>query len=220
MTGTALLERPVPPPQAPSAGPPAMEALAPGHYSAPVDHQAIALDDTVVDGFMAGDEAALAELYDATSRLVFSFCRRSVGHDHAADVTQEVYVAAWRSRDRYRPDLGSITGWVMGIARFKSIDALRKLGRRPLEDELAEPGDQGSPAEGIESMAQRMLVAEALTQLPERPRRMVELAFYDDLTHAEISERTGVPLGTVKSDIRRGLERLRRHLEGFDASGS
>jgi len=189
-------------------------------YAAVVDQSPTLLEESVVAGFAAGDEAALKDLYDATSRLVFSYCRRSLGTDGAADATQEVYVAAWRSRDRYRPEKGSLTGWLMGIARFKVIDALRASGRRPEVADHAEPEDQGRVAEGIEATAQRMLVADALDQLGERARQMVELAFYDDLTHTEISERTGVPLGTVKSDIRRGLDRLRRHLEGFDASES
>jgi RNA polymerase sigma-70 factor (ECF subfamily) len=192
----------------------------PARYDAPVESPGTTLDETVVDAFSAGDEAALRSLYDATSRLVYSFCRRSLGADLAADVTQEIYIAAWRSRHRYRPEQGSLTGWLMGIARFKTIDALRAAGRRPLTAEGEEPEDRGSEESRISDVAQRMLVADALAQLPERARQMVELAFYDELTHTEIAERTGVPLGTVKSDIRRGLERLRSYLEGFDASGS
>jgi RNA polymerase sigma-70 factor (ECF subfamily) len=192
----------------------------PARYDAPVESPGTTLDETVADAFSAGDEAALRSLYDATSRLVYSFCRRSLGADLAADVTQEIYIAAWRSRHRYRPEQGSLTGWLMGIARFKTIDALRAAGRRPLTADGEEPEDRGSEESRISDVAQRMLVADALAQLPERARQMVELAFYDELTHAEIAERTGVPLGTVKSDIRRGLERLRSYLEGFDASGS
>ncbi len=189
-------------------------------YHPTVDLQANALDDALVAAFVAGDERSLKQIYDATSRLVYSFCRRSVGADQAPDVTQEVYVAVWRSRERYRPESGTLTGWIMGIARYKTIDALRASGRRPKLDSSAEPEDHGMPAEDIEAMSQTMLVAEALEELPERARQAVELAFWSDLSHSEISERTGVPLGTVKSDIRRGLERLRKHLEGLDAGGS
>ncbi len=178
------------------------------------------LDESVAAAFAAGEQAALKSLYDSTSRLVYSFCRRSLGAEAAADVTQEVYVSAWQSRARYRPDSGTLTGWLMGIARFKTIDALRAQGRRPQTADGEEPEELGSDEESIEAMGQRMLVAEALDQLPERARQAVELAFWSDMTHAQISEQTGVPLGTVKSDIRRGLERLREHLEGFDASGS
>jgi RNA polymerase sigma-70 factor (ECF subfamily) len=88
-------------------------------------------DDDVVDAFVNGDESALKHLYDAHSRLVHSYCRRVVGADLAADVTQEVFIAAWKSRDRFRPDQGTLTGWIMGIARFKAIDATRARARRP-----------------------------------------------------------------------------------------
>jgi RNA polymerase sigma-70 factor (ECF subfamily) len=189
-------------------------------YSRTVPVAEESIDTAVVAAFVNGDQAALKAVYDETSRLVYSYCRRSLGNDAAADVTQEVYVAAWRSRERYRPESGTLTGWLMGIARFKTIDALRASGRRPRTDSDGEPEDMGSPEEGIEEMGQRMLVAEALRQLPERSRRAVELAFWSDMTHSQISEETGIPLGTVKSDIRRGLERLRQHLEGFDASES
>jgi RNA polymerase sigma-70 factor (ECF subfamily) len=195
-------------------------AAPPARYAPSVAVEEQTLDDRVGVAFAAGDEAALKELYDATSRLVYSFCRRSVGPDAAADVTQEVYVAAWRSRERYRPEAGTLTGWVMGIAKYKVIDALRASGRRPQLDDGAEPEDHGEAEEGIEAMSQRMLIAEALSELPDRARQAVELAFWSDLTHNEISDRTGIPLGTVKSDIRRGLDRMRRHLESFDVSAA
>lgn len=191
-----------------------------GRYAPSVAAEEPTPEDPIAAAFVAGDEAALKDLYEATSRLVYSFCRRSVGTDAAADVTQEVYVAAWRSRERFRPESGTLTGWLMGIAKYKVIDALRASGRRPQTDDGAEPEDHGAPEEGIEAMSQRMLIAEALSELPDRARQAVELAFWSDLTHTEISERTGVPLGTVKSDIRRGLDRLRRHLEGFDVSAA
>jgi RNA polymerase sigma-70 factor (ECF subfamily) len=188
-------------------------------YDGVVDSGTTVLDEQIAASFVQGDESALKTLYDATSRLVYSFCRRSLDPDTAADVTQEIYVAAWRSRQRYRPEAGTITGWLMGIARFKVIDALRSAGRRPTVGDST-VAEMGSPEPGIDDIAQRMLVTEALAQLPDRSRQMVELAFWSDMTHAQIAEQTGVALGTVKSDIRRGLDRLRRHLEGFDASGS
>lgn len=175
-------------------------------------------DDEMVTGFVAGDEAALKAVYDHHQRLVHSFCRRTVGVDRAADVTQEVFLAAWRSRTRFDASAGSLTGWIMGIARFKAVDALRADSRRPstADDELV--ADLTTTADRMDDLALRMLLADSLQQLPERARKMVELAFFDDMTHAEIAEWTGQPLGTVKSDIRRGLERLRRHLEGFDGA--
>jgi RNA polymerase sigma factor (sigma-70 family) len=189
-------------------------------YTAPVDREAATMDDSLVTAFVQGDEAALKHLYDAHSRLVHSYCRRVVGPDHAADVTQEVFLAAWRSRSRYRPEAGSITGWLMGIARFKAIDATRARARRPDSAQGDAGVEEPASAGEADDLALRMLLTDALQHLPERARQMVELAFFEDLTHTEIAERTDQPLGTVKSDIRRGLDRLRRHLEGFDAARS
>lgn len=189
-------------------------------YIAGVDRRAGTTDDTMVAGFVAGDERALKSVYDAHSRLVHSYCRRVVGADLAADVTQEVFIAAWKSRGRYQPDQGSLAGWLMGIARFKAIDATRARARRPDPVDDEHSAEQAAPAGELDDLALRMLLTDALQHLPERARQMVELAFFEDLTHTEIAERTDQPLGTVKSDIRRGLERLRRHLEGFDAARS
>lgn len=174
--------------------------------------------------FAAGGDAVLREAYDLHGGLVYNLCRRSVGDAHAADVSQEVWVAAWRSRHRYAADRGSLAGWLVGIARFKTLDHLRRSARTEARsalddaalDRLAVSVDDRD--EPIDAVAERLLMAEALRQLEPRPRAVLELAFYSDATHQEIAERTGVPLGTVKSDIRRGLEKLRRHLEGFDAA--
>lgn len=175
------------------------------------------IEDPLARAFVSGDERALRSMYDEHGRLVFSFCRRSLGPERAADATQEVFLAAWRSRERYRPASGTLPGWLIGIARFKVIDILRSDGRAPLPRDISEGNE---PWESDESMvnrtAEQMLLAEAISQLPERAQRMVKLAFFEDLTQTQISERCDVPLGTVKSDIRRSLEKLRRHMEGFD----
>lgn len=166
--------------------------------------------------FRRGDERALERVYRDHSALVYSYCRRALGEHRAADATQEVFLAAWRSRERYRPDAGSIAGWLMGIARFKVIDAYRAAGRDLSDPASPATRDVGTDSVELEQMALRMLVADALLTLPERAREMVRKAYFDDQTHAQIAEQAGVPLGTVKSDIRRGLQRLERHLEAFD----
>jgi len=170
--------------------------------------------------FAGGDPAALEAVYAEHGALVHSFCRRSLDPARAADATQDVFLAAWRSRDRYRPDAGSLAGWLVSIARFKVIDILRADGRQPTL--VADPQggeqlfDRTVDEAAVTGIAERMLVAEALDGLSERAREMVRLSFFEDLTHAQIAERTDVPLGTVKSDIRRGLEQMRRHLGGLD----
>lgn len=184
----------------------------------PDDVEVTSLDESIARDLVAGDESALKAAYDAHGALVFSFCRRSLGPERAADATQEVFLAAWRSRERYRPDRGTLAGWLLGIARYKVIDVMRADGRAPIPRDLGAAGDEvAAPEESsLGVMAERMLLAEAIQTLPDRAREMVHLAFFEDLTHTQIAERCGVPLGTVKSDIRRSLGRLRRHLEGFD----
>lgn len=173
--------------------------------------------------FAAGEEGALKAAYDQFGRLVFSIAVRSLDREAAAEVTQDTFVAAWKSHGRYDPGLGSLAGWLAAIAKNKVIDELRRQQRRvPLI-----PGDdpdiislhvesQVGPDTGSDDVADRMLVAEALDTLPDRARRAVEMAFIDGYSHGAIAEQTGVALGTVKSDIKRGLERMRRYLEGQD----
>jgi RNA polymerase sigma-70 factor (ECF subfamily) len=109
-----------------------------------------------------------------------------------------------------------LAAWLVGITKNKIVDKYRKDGRRVPEvynddgSRVERVPDDQSP---IDRLANKLLITEALATLPDRPRRIVELAFYQDLTHEQIAEQTDVPLGTVKSDIRRGLARLRRYLE-------
>jgi RNA polymerase sigma-70 factor (ECF subfamily) len=153
---------------------------------------------------------------------VHSYCRKQVA-DHASDVTQEVFLAAWRSRDRFDPGSGSLGGWLMGITRFKVADHLRAHYRNQsvasgdLVD-LGTTGDRPSAADpDMDLVATRILVAEALRRVDEPGSTWIRMAFVDGLSHSEIAETTGTPLGTVKSTIRRGLQRIRRDLEVFDA---
>ncbi|UDY36054.1 RNA polymerase sigma factor [Dermatobacter hominis] len=177
-------------------------------------------DDDVAEAFVAGEPDALRRVYDRHQRAVFTYCRRFVS-DHAADVTQEVFLAAWRSRQRFDPTSGSLAGWIMGIARFKVIDHVRGTYRNAsvaagdLVD-LSADGSSATTDPALELVATRILVAEALAHLEEPGSTWIRLAFIDGLSHSEIAERTGAPLGTVKSSIRRGLERIRRDLEAFD----
>jgi RNA polymerase sigma factor (sigma-70 family) len=174
--------------------------------------------------FLAGGDGALRAVYDAHSRLVFSFCRRALGPERAADVTQEVFTEVWRSRDRFDPARGTLRGWVMGIAKFKVLGTLRHDGARPvvpvdpIADDGRATGPTGAPGGGgggdrdIDLVADRMTLAQALLVLPDRTRKAIHLAYVDGLSHREISEQLDLPLGSVKSDIRRGLARLRADL--------
>jgi RNA polymerase sigma factor (sigma-70 family) len=181
-------------------------------YAPSVSTAELRVIDAVEAAFVQGGDDALRAAYDAHGPLVYSFCRRSLGDDRAKDVTQEVFVSAWRSRDRFDSTKGSLAGWLMAITKNRLIDNIRAEQRHADRRADAEPGEV--PVESnLEQVGDRMLVADALKSLPERSRTVIELAYLSDLTHTQIAEQTSLPLGTVKSDIRRGLATIRRHLE-------
>ncbi len=173
-------------------------------------------DDAIAERWAAGDDAALRLAYEQFGTLIFTFCSRAlVDRGVAADCTQETFLSAWRSRDSYDLARGSLAGWLMGIARFKVLDAYRAAPRIPVPHDDRSTSDEPTNEDRYDDrLADRLLVAHALEALSPRARRVVELAFYSELTQTEIAETTGLPLGTVKSDLRRGLQRLRSHLEG------
>ncbi|MFT7601586.1 MAG: RNA polymerase sigma factor (sigma-70 family), partial [Acidimicrobiales bacterium] len=181
-------------------------------YAPGVSTAALRVIDAVEAAFARGDEDALRAAYDAHGPLVYSFCRRSLGDDRAKDVTQEVFVSAWRARERFDSSKGSLAGWLMGITKNRLIDNIRTEQRHASRRADSEPVEIAVES-NVERVGDRMLVADALKSLPERSRTVIELAYLSDLTHTQISERTSLPLGTVKSDIRRGLASIRRHLE-------
>ncbi|MEM9038228.1 MAG: sigma-70 family RNA polymerase sigma factor [Actinomycetota bacterium] len=167
----------------------------------------------------ARDDGALEEAYRLHGQTIYSFCSRAVGAERGADVTQEVFLTAWRRRERFDPGRGSLIGWLMGIAKHKILDAHRSASRlRAVEDRATEVIELDTDRSGIDEIADRMLVEEALCGLSDRARQAVEMAFWSDLTHTEIAHASGLPLGTVKSDIRRSLARLRTHLAGREAA--
>lgn len=172
-------------------------------------------DEDLVERFRAGDETALRYAYDRYGGAVFHLASRSLANTaDAEDVAQATFVAAWQGRQTFDPDRGSMLGWLLGIARRKVIDRLRAAAReaRTAETIRALPEPVTTDA-GPDRVVDRLVVADELAQLPQDQRRMLELAFYDDLTHPQISALTGVPLGTVKSHIRRGMASLRRRWE-------
>lgn len=151
-------------------------------------------------------------MFDEYGTLVLGICRKLVGNE-AEDLVQQVFLAAWKGRDRFDPSRGSLAAWLSGIARFKAIDHLRAAARRP-----STPTDKVDEMNSVESqvnnVVDRMVLSAALQSLPSARREVVELGFYKELSHPEIAERLDLPLGTVKSHMRRGLEALQRELRG------
>ena len=181
-------------------------------YSHYVTTRELRVVDAVESAFQRGDDESLKAAYDAHGSLIYTYCKRALGPEQARDTTQEVFLAAWKAHERYDAQRGSLAGWLMGIAKNKVIDHLRATGRRVatvggVEMQVA------VDAEDASQLADRLLVSDAIRTLPERARTVVQLAFFEDLTHHEIAAQTKLPLGTIKSDIRRGLTRMRRHLE-------
>ncbi|OIJ65443.1 RNA polymerase subunit sigma-24 [Streptomyces mangrovisoli] len=174
----------------------------------------------LVDGFLAGDEACLAAVHRRWGPLVHALARRSLGDAREAeDVTQLVFFAAWRGRAGFVPERGTLPGWLVGIARRKIADALSARTRRT--ELVAAAGARllvTAPDREVrpEAAIDRVLLADELSRLPAPQRRVLNLAFYDDLTQTQIAEVTGWPLGTVKSHARRGLHRLADRLTEAD----
>jgi RNA polymerase sigma-70 factor (ECF subfamily) len=165
--------------------------------------------------FASDDPALLRVAYDAHGPVIFSFCRRSLGSDVASDVTQEVFVTAWRNRARFDPAKGTLRSWLFGIARFKVLGELR---RRPPLHAVGDPAEERERIDrsDVDRLADRLVLEDAMAGLSDRSRELLRLAYVEDLTHTQIAERTKLPLGTVKSDIRRALARLRLELEASD----
>jgi RNA polymerase sigma-70 factor (ECF subfamily) len=176
-------------------------------------------DQDVGRRFAAGDEQALATAYERWAGQVHGMAVRAFGPGpDAEDVTQQTFVSAWTGRSRYRPDQGPLPAWLVGVARHKIADTWARRDKHRRETEAAMSEVQATPSgvgtAGFDSaVADRVLVLDELDRLGQPQRGIIELAFFEDLTHAQIAARTGLPLGTVKSHIRRTLERLRTRLE-------
>ncbi|GAB2583521.1 RNA polymerase sigma factor [Paractinoplanes abujensis] len=172
-------------------------------------------DDELAERLRAGDEKALRVAYERHGSAVLYLAQRMVGNRaDAEDITQMTFVAAWSGRDGFDPQRGTMLAWLLGIARRKAVDRLRSAARDQRTTETVQAQQTAPPAEETpERIVDRLVVADELGRLPEEQRRTLELAFFDDLTHPQIATVTGLPLGTVKSHIRRGMANLRRRWE-------
>ncbi len=156
------------------------------------------------------DRIAFRHLFNHFAPRIKSFLMKA-GADQtmAEECSQEAMATVWNKAKLFDPSRASASTWIFTIARNKRIDAIRKV-RRPEPDELTWP-DETEPAqeEALELKQQSEILADAIQNLPEKQRQLVEKAFFKELSHSEIALETGLPLGTIKSRIRLALERLR-----------
>lgn len=166
---------------------------------------------------VGGDETALHEMFNRWSRLVHTIARSALGSNaDADDVTQQVFIAAWKSRHTLRPSDEALPAWLLGICKFKIADALRARSRSSrIEDAaLYSNPDQSSHADDV---LDRVVVRDALESLGDPRGTILRMVFLEDKTHDVVSRELEMPLGTVKSHVRRGLEKLRTVFEEVDS---
>lgn len=170
-------------------------------------------DASLIASIRAGNQSAMAELYDRYSSMVYAVAMRVLGETAAAeDVLQDIFMQLWRKPGTFDASRGSLAPWLSVIARNRAVDVLRK--RRPqndiedvvlsVETDLAAEADRSRVAEKIRS---------ALKDMPVPQRSALEMAYFEGYSHAEIANKTGEPLGTIKTGIRAGLMALRKAVE-------
>jgi RNA polymerase sigma factor (sigma-70 family) len=183
-----------------------------------------AADSAIAAAFQNGAPDALSLVYQRYAPLVYTVAVRLLGSpSDAEDVAQQVFVVAWRRQNTFDSGRGALSSWLVGITRKKVIDALRArqreanrllaaqvsaAGQRPVADGRGQP----------DQLVDQIVLTDEIVRLGEPQRLIMMLAYYTDLTHEQISVALRLPLGTVKSHIRRGLQRLRARLEADGAA--
>ena len=160
------------------------------------------------------DKSAFAQLFRHFAPRVKAFLMKS-GADAslAEECTQEVMATIWRKAHLFDPSRASVATWVFTIARNRKIDAFRKQRRPEPEDLTWGPEAEPDQADAMALQQETEKLGEALATLPENQRELIEKAYFGDLSHSEIAEQTGLPLGTIKSRIRLALDRLRHAMK-------
>jgi RNA polymerase sigma factor (sigma-70 family) len=177
-----------------------------------------AVDAAAVARIAGGDAVALQELYERYGKVIYSFAYR-LTHDTtlSEECVQDVFVALWRRAADFDPTRAKLTTWLFVVARNRAIELGRQKTRRPeLRDDLEPVGSAPDPGDLIATADESQRVAEAMAELPEEQLEVLRLAYFDGLSHSEIAEVIGIPLGTVKGRTRLALERLRSLTETYD----
>ena len=173
-------------------------------------------DRTLLERIVARDERAVEELYQRYSGPLYSLAYQVTGGERfAQDVVQETFVAVWKDAARFDPSKGSVSPWLFSLARHKAIDLVRReanIRKRTVDADLELEVADDDVGEEAWMRIRRDRVREAVAELTPLQREALELAFFNGLTHVEVSEQLGIPLGTAKTRIRSALLRLRELL--------
>jgi RNA polymerase sigma factor (sigma-70 family) len=182
-----------------------------GEARTPARNLAHLSDEALLALCSRADDSALGELYDRYGRVAYGLALRIVrDRALAEDAVQEAFLAVWRSAGTFLAEQGKPSTWILTLVHRRAVDLVRREERRradPIED--AEPQTGEATDEEAWLRAQRQVVQEALRKLPPEQREAIELAYYGGFTQSELAERLGQPLGTIKSRMFAGLNRLR-----------
>jgi RNA polymerase sigma-70 factor (ECF subfamily) len=176
-------------------------------------------DVALMRRMVEADETALGALYDRWVRSLYSLVLHLLKDpDEAEDVVEETFWQAWRKAGSYEPSRGAVSTWLLTIGRRKALDRLRAR-KRSREDMLADdrtladlPSGEPDPSLDVEGAELRENVRQALNGLPDEQRQVIELGYFNGLSQSEIADVTGQPLGTVKTRMRLGMQKLREPL--------
>jgi RNA polymerase sigma-70 factor, ECF subfamily len=177
-----------------------------------------AADALLAARLAAGDDDALAEVFDRLAPAVYGAAMRVLGESAAAqDIVQDVFVELWSRPDRYNPHAGTLRTYLTVVARYRALDAarsdLRRVARQRRHHELMPHEPPTSPSDEVTSAATASAVRDAVNRLPDDQRRVVEMAYFQGMTFREVAVAVGIPEGTAKSRIRRALANLENVLD-------
>jgi RNA polymerase sigma-70 factor (ECF subfamily) len=177
----------------------------------PVRESAPRSDEALVEAVARADEDALGELYDRFGKVAYGLAYKILQDAALAeDAVQEAFLQIWRSAGAYRPERGKASTWLLTFVHRRAVDLVRREQKRRTLPAVGDPRDSGPGAdEAVVARSRREIVQDALRRLPAEQREPIELAYYGGLTQSELAERLDQPLGTIKSRMFTGLQRLR-----------
>lgn len=186
-------------------------------------------DEDLLRQIALNQSSALSSLYDRYARLVYSLALRMCGNSAIAEeITQDVFVQVWNNAAAYQPEMSKLTTWLTSITRYRAIDQLRRLSVRPdghllldpVEDLTLSSGKENTPEAQVENHAEAQQLQLALAELPDDQRTVLQLAYFNGMSQPEMAAYLGQPLGTVKTRVRLGLQKLRKVLSGDESPSS